>query len=378
MHYFYGTLIQLKPYLVSLDEFKDPKNKEYLTALLTDFEKKILEQEPPEIEKAEGFNVTYLLMARHLREVKHLYDAAVYEPAWQKLNATTNFCMACHTRLFKPSLGSGATGLIEARPFEGLKQESSGISAGSAKDLRDAEFYFISHNYLAALQIYDAVIRQFKPPAAGSSTVGVAVEDLQKIYERKLAYFARVKRDPEGAISSLKDDRKNQNLPPRIRENIQTWIDKFADWKKKAASDYARVSDEELLKLVKTTGYQELTGQPISGGDPYVIDLLWVSGVLYERVFRTPNSSAIPEMLYWLAKIERDLGSIHIYSLADVYLRECVINFPKSPIARQCLNEYELGMKQKMGPSSPEYINSSINLMRKTIEEANKPASHEN
>jgi hypothetical protein len=156
-------------------------------------------------------------------------------------------------------------------------------------------------------------------------------------YQRKIAFFARIQRDPKAAIASLKVDLKNKKLPLATKQNIQTWIHYFDLWMKEDQGDPAKLGDAGLVDYAKSVVESNTGGRRITVSDPYVVNLLRVSGLLYERVFQNPKSAQTAEMLYLLAKTERDLAPIRSYSLADVMLKECILMAPKTAIAKKVL-----------------------------------------
>lgn len=348
MHSFYGSIEQLKPYMISIEDFKSPKNKESLLGILNDLEKQA-SQAPQALQASPGFNVTFPLIARHVGEVSQLYKNGIYELAWQRLNATTSLCMSCHTRLPQK---------LETKAFDWAKR---GANIVDPKDLRDAEFYFIAHNYNMALEIFDQAIATHSTPDDNG--------ELIRIYERKIPYLARVRRDPGFAIQNLKSNLRNSKLPPMIQGHIKNWISAFEKWKAEK-NDPAKFSDKDLLDYAQKIVKQKSGGKAVSIGDPNVVDLLRTSGLLYERLYGKKDSSLVPEMLLVLAKIERELAPIKYFALGDVYLKECIIQFSSKPVAKQCFQDYSLSIKQRFGPGLPEYLRNSLESLQKMTEGA--------
>jgi hypothetical protein len=71
------------------------------------------------------------------------------------------------------------------------------------------------------------------------------------------------------------------------------------------------------------------------------ITLLVASGVLSKYITDNPLSPQAPEILYWLSLAERRLSSTYFFSLSDLYLKDCITLYPKSPYAKKCYQEYE-------------------------------------
>jgi hypothetical protein len=348
MHSFYSTLLELKPAIASLDEFKDPKNQPRIKELLKGMAAKIDQTTVKDL-KAPGFNATYGLLAKHLRDTSYLYEKEIYDTAWNNFRATTQFCIACHDRLPK---GTGTMNW----PLDPSLQ-----SKDTATRLREADFFYIGHQFDQALEVYDNVIRTFHSyPKAPER-----LDDLRIAYQRKIAFYSRIKRDPKAAIQSLKQDAKNEGLPLETKKDIETWIQYFDAWKKEGAQDPTKFSDSSLVDYARTIVEKSTGGRRITVSDPFVVNLLRVSGLLYERVFKKPKSSSTPEMLYLLAKCEQDLAPVRPYSLADIYYKECILQAPHTSVSKKCFSEYEVSVKQRFRTGASDYINQGIEALRK-------------
>ena len=175
--------------------------------------------------------------------------------------------------------------------------------------------------------MHNKLIREFK------STNAEDQKYLGEIYQRKLAYFARVLRNPDEAILSLEQDLKNKNLPKEIQSSIKDWVAYFRSWKSEASgSRLENLSNTALIGALREQVGASVGDRKISLTDPATVKLMRISGVLYERIFRSPKSPQTQEMLYLLARCERDLSPIQGYSLGDIYLKECILNNPKTAI----------------------------------------------
>lgn len=349
MYSFLGAMQGLKSYMVSYADFSNPENKEDVIQRLKDFSKLVETGKPLEVEASPGFSVTYDLMVKHLHEVEHLYSAGATESAWQRLNATGNFCLGCHSRLPRE---------IQTRAFNWGRQ-GFGVEPlnGSYKD---AEFLFLQHQYLPALEMMNRLVRTHEDKNNR--------KDLDAIFERKINYYARILRNPKLGIESLEQDLKNPHLPTLIQADIRTWIDGFKNLKVVLEKWPQKPSDMQLLTKAKEIVGAETSERRLALGDSQTIPTLWISGLLYERVFMGGNQPEMAEFLYLLAKAERHLQSLRIYSLADVYLKQCVELFPKQPIARKCYSDYSVSLKQKYR-IVPEAIQNSIEALGKTLQQ---------
>lgn len=344
MHSFYATLQELRPYINSEEEFKNPKNRDKVKSLLKKLENKIDGNKVKDLSNAAVFDVTYELLGSHIRETNYLYEHEIYGAAHNNLKATTGLCIMCHERLPKPAS-------LEYNTFIGKEKPVDNLS--------DAEFFYISHEFDQAITIYDSIVRKYDGTPNDF--------DFDQIYKRKIAFFARIQRNPKNAIANLKADAANLKLPTEVKQNLKDWIQYFETWNKEQKNDPAKLSDKKFLEYAKVETEKYTSGQKIHISDPYIINLLRLSGLLYENIFKKPNNAHAAEMLYLLAKCERDLSPIQKYNLSDIYLKKCVISYPKSGVARKCFNDYEISMKLKFKADS-EYIKSHIEGLRLLIQ----------
>lgn len=345
MHSFYSTLFELKPYIVSQEKFADKKNKEKVGKLLSQLAEKVSNSSTPEITESIGFNFTYNLLAQHIRDTRYFYEREIYAVAYNHLKSTMGFCISCHDRLPK------------------LTQYKSGPSAFAAKKdstLEDGEFYYIAHQFEEALTIFGSKIRGFKKDEDP--------ELLNRALVRKLNFYTRIAREPDDAIKSFSEDLKNKDLPKDIQNTLKNWIKEFTSWSNELKLKADPKSEAKFIEEAGAFINSHTSGIQINLSYPSLIKLLRISGQLYERAYNKNASEEKAEILYLLAKCERDLVSIRGYSLSDIYLKDCVVSFPKSKIAKKCFLDYELSMKQKFNSVDSEYLNKSIEVLRRMLE----------
>lgn len=214
---------------------------------------------------------------------------------------------------------------------------------------------FITRRFDEALKAFDKLAREYpKSP--------VSADELVEVYRKKLAIFARIKRDPQMGIADLTEDLKNQNLPKDIRQNLKDWIEALNKWQS-SKDQPDRLSTEDLVKYV-SKNIPPLLDRKIAPSDPNLLLLLRLSGLLYERLYQEPNGAHTQELLYYLAVCERSLAPVYWYSVSEVYLKECVVKFPKQAYSKKCFDAYKENMEERFsGRPIPEFIQSSIDAL---------------
>lgn len=346
MHTFYTQIVNLRPYLVSEERMKDPKAVKEIDLALSEMIKKIQAPTPKTIDSTPSFRITYDLIGSHLEETKEVLSRGELEYTRMRLNATTNFCIHCHSQI--PEKSKGMLGI------SGLESDLA------APTMENAEFLFIIRRFDQALARYDAMARLF-PKSAVSS------DQLHQLYHRKLAIFARVYRDPQKAVDNFIADLKNPALPKDIQKNIKAWVEYFEEWKREKV-DPATLSDEKLVDFVAKS-LPDGISRKISPANPDAVNYLRLSGLLFERLMKKPTSPSVPEMLYNLALSEKHVSTIYWYPMSEIYLKECIQKFPKRPITRKCFSAYEKAMQDRYlgGGPLPEQIRQSIEALKTNL-----------
>jgi len=344
MHTFERELSALRPYLVSDEKFQDPKAKPEIQKSLDSLESAVKSARPPTIETNPGLNLNFSMMSYHIQRTKRVFERGNYEYARRNLNATTGFCVTCHTQTPVPKASLG--GLWVDPTSEPVSLES-------------AEFLFITRRFDLALERYDQLARKFPKS-------GLQPGQLADVYNRKVALFARVMRDPQAAIENLKKDLENKELPADIQTNLKAWIGDFERWKNESPKLTEMSRDVFLEHVRKIRPTQTRTLVP---SDPDLVRNLRISGLLYEHLMKDPSGDGAQEILYDLALFERQLAKLYWYSPYQSYLRECVLKFPKKPLSKSCFEMYESEVTEQFAGRSalPEDVRSSLEALRRTL-----------
>lgn len=340
MHAFVMELSQMSPYLATEEAFTSPQGKATVASSLKTLERKV--QNPPaELKDTVGFRISFGLLADHIAQTKMVYEKGEYEYARSRLNGMTNLCAACHTQTPRRSAGS---------PF-------------SQFDKPDAKPSFEQANFLFVLRRYDEALGMFDKLVRGYPDSGLPSDRLNDIYRKKLAIFGRVLRDPNTAVLNLNEDLKNEKLPLDVKQNIKGWIADFKKWKDES-KDPSKLSTPELINYVSTRIPTGL-GRKIAPSSPDLLNLLRLSGLLYEKLYSEHDPSLTQQLLYYLAMCERSLSPLDWYSLNEIYLKECVVRYPKQAFSKRCFEAYRSGMAERYSNlAMPDYIHRSINALK--------------
>lgn len=352
MNQMFNEIFNLKPYIVSETAFNDPKNAEKIGNSLkhmieisknVNHEMKI---------KRSGFEISGKVLNQQLRETEMVFRAGNKDYALWMLKSTMSVCMNCHTQV--PSVSTHFTtlnqGHILTNPFE------------------EAEFLFIIRNFDEAMNLYAQAMQGYPKNV-------VPVNNLEKTLSRQLFYYVRVRRNMVDLAKVLETNLKNKDLPKGLRTKMEGL--KAAALKMKADSypTFTSAQENELRKYVEETLKEELSGNFSFDNPQRTIQYLKVSSILYEYLENNPGTHLKPDILYWLSFCEARFSHQLSYSMPELYLKQCVVEFPKNPVAKKCLKEYQelvtMAYTGTSGTHMPAEIEKELKVMQdlvKTVE----------
>lgn len=341
-------LFVLKPFIVNEDEFKNPKNNDTIKTSLNNMvqlSKKI--NHDKKIKKS-AFKVSAQVLTEQLKDVSDVFQNGNKDYSLWTLKSTLNTCMSCHTQL--PSVSTRFNTENESKKLTHLFNE--------------AEFLFTVRNFDQAMPLYSEAVKNYPKD--------MKIGDLDKVLLRKAYYFVRVKRDLPGLVVSLTADLQNKSIPESNKKSIQDLItsaeslqaDKYPEFTAKNESELKIYAEKELQPILK--------GDLQFLSDKNLITYLKVSSILYEYIDKNPKTKLLPDMLYWLSFCEKRYTKNMYYSLPELYLRQCIMDYPKNPVAKKCYKEFEemtlVSYTGSSGVNLPKDVRTELEKMKKMIE----------
>jgi len=183
-------------------------------------------------------------------------------------------------------------------------------------------------------------------------------------------FFKKPKIEEYKNISSLEQDlflkyaqkpalllrRYEKRHPPKIyRQSLKTW--------KKSLFNLQEPKNKVALFSLLDKLIANRTG--ISANDDEIIPLKFYFGKLFDHLQNASSKDDIAKYYYYLGSLENRI-SHEIYATNNIYLTDCVLNYPKSKFAKKCFNEIrdqiELSYSGSRGTDIPE---ESIDLIIK-------------
>ncbi len=337
----------LKPYIISQPEFVAPKNSpliaESLKKMVT-ISKSINHEDRI---KNTAFQIPAKMLQQQLKESEIVFRTGNKDYALWLLRSTLSNCMACHTQV----------------PAVSTHFQSMNDKHVLSSSFDEAEFLFVVRNFDKAMEFYSQSIAEF--PANK-----IISNNIEKAIFRKIYYFVRVKRDLKSLSASLKKDSENKKLSVYLKDILNKYqkaADQLASQKELAFAD-----DQALRTYAQETLKMEFKGQFATDDAEKNLINLRLSGYLYEYLNKNPESTLRPEVYYWLSFCENRWQGFAFDSLPDMYLKKCIMEFPKSTIAGQCYKEYKelvtMAYTGSSGTNIPADVSKELESLKSMIE----------
>lgn len=344
-----NEIFNLKPYIVSSEAFSNPNNAQKISASLkkmVSLSEKINHEE--KIKKT-GFQISGKVLNQQLKESELVFNSGSKDYSLWMLKSTLGVCMSCHTQLPAVSTKflSQNQGRVLTNPFE------------------EAEFLFIIRNFKESMNLYSSAL-------SGYPKNVVSVDDLEKVLYRQLYYYVRVQRDFVELAKVLDEDQKNKSLPSHFISKLKDLKSAVLKMKDEKFPHFTAQQTAELRQYAEKSLKEELSGNFSFDIPKRELEYLKVSSILYEYLNENPETLLKPDILYWLSFCESKFSQQAFYSLPELYLKQCVLEFPKNPVAKQCLKEYQnlvtMAYSGSSGTHIPEDVSKEIKTMQELVE----------
>jgi len=267
------------------------------------------------------------------------------------LRDITTICTSCHTQDSK----------IRTL-FPDVKREVF------QSDFQYAEFNYMTRNYDRATKYYKKFLKE-------ASDINEA--DLLSIMKQLVTINIQIYYRPDDAISLLEGLKGFKHHTKFTRKTLDEWLIGISELKKdKDSLKTIKTIDQLNLQVHKILGDLHEPGSAQFPNKRERIARLWLRGALYHYLNTKPSREEIPIILYWLAIVDRSVNFSIYYSLADMYLKECILNYTSHPYAHKCYEEYKeniiLSYSGSRGTDIPEDIQNELDALKIRVEGAPK------
>jgi tetratricopeptide (TPR) repeat protein len=351
-----SSFVALLPYASNEMRFNDPKAEEFIKSHLLKLKTAFKNAKHLKKIKTPGFSPSFEVVTDHLDQTYNNFTMRSKSFARTRLKATAEMCISCHTQL-----------------PQGLSNTFSGLNNVNRNeffnDYEYADYLFVTRRYTQALRYYEREIKQriekneALKAVHNSKNAHYLDFTIENSLKRILTTYTKVFYRPQKALGLIEQYKGMKGIPKTLAGDLESWMADLKSWEKQSFK--GTISSEEELKSFISKYLNDEEGENSD------VTMLVASGALYRFVNSYPNSKSVPEVLYWLGKIYNHLEHSYFYSLAEVYLKNCIEKYPSSPFARKCYDQYkenlEIGFTGTSGTNIPDEELKILKKLKKSL-----------
>jgi hypothetical protein len=367
MNQVYESFLKIVPFIYSdkliFDHSKRSSSEEELIKDLTEISNAFKGAKHVNFLRSPGFKPSLDTINIHIQETIDSLHSKNKVFAHARLKAMTALCISCHSQL---STAVSRNAFIQAA--SNMERERFDSDFGYANYLYLVRRFPDSVKYFE-LTMKNSILKNQNTQASSLTDDKVINGDLYTSLRRVLSIYTKITPEPQKAIVFLKKYSNDKSISKMTRIDIGSWIQALEKWTHYDFNKMPSINDF-IAKNLASLESSELSKAKIHSGEND-ITLLISSGVLSKYLNDNPQTDVTPEILYWLAVAERRLSSTYFFSLSDIYLKECIVQFSSSPYAKKCYQEYEdnilFGYSGSAGTDIPVEEKRELDRLKKII-----------
>jgi hypothetical protein len=340
-------VVKLYPLLVAKRELTE-KDTRYIDQAITKLSQKFQQAQPYITARSDTYQISYEFISQYLQVLKTVVKTTDVDYTRSYLNALGEICSTCHTQ--DTTLRT--------------------LFHGATREDFDSDFAFAELNYMT--REYDTAVSYYEK-SLDSPQRKTELDIIQPL-QRIMTIYLQIKNNPAKAISILNKYTTLKQHTALTRTEINGWLKGLQALQEAGVSRLNKPSFNTLKGFVKKyLGDPDKLSLDIQSSPREEVERVWLRGQLYHYLNRHPGASKVPIVLFWLAVTDRAIVYNFYFSLADLYLRQCVLNYPWHPYARRCFNEYKNYISstyQRQGENIPPGLNQEIAAMEKAMANA--------
>lgn len=338
-----AELVQIYPLLMNAELLGENDKKS-----IADSTDTMLEQfrsvSPFIAKKSKTYQLSYSLVLEYLEDTQRAIDRDNWEVASPRLSSIGEVCSSCHTQDTKLRT-----------LFSGTKRDKF------PSDLAYAEFNYYTRNYPAAEKYYERVI---------NSKASHDEDTALLVFQRLITIYAQIYNLPGEGADKLES---YLGLLKKRGINVDQLVSLVFGMKSLQASGLSKVSDVDFNTLKKyVRKYLGPLDGPLSSfivRPEEEVARVWLRGLLFHYLNKQTKGDELPQILFWLSITDRSLDYNYFYSLADIYLKECIYGYGKHPFAEKCYEEYREYMLFSYTGSAGEFLPVEVEDELETLRE---------
>jgi hypothetical protein len=348
------SFVKLIPYMSDVTKFKEKESekeiKDRLQFILNAFK---TSGHVDKFKKTE-FKATYNVMVEHLDETIESFDTNHKVFAYKKLKATGQLCMSCHNMV-----KGGKKGFV--------KDIGKVKSDDFANKYDYAEFLYLTKDYRKADRNYRKWTEfvTSKVTSKNSLADDIVFKSAIKVMTINLAVYFTPKKGRDFLNRTLQIN----SLTPSLKSEFRAWNDALIPWMNwKRPSTISKTYLYDFIK--KHLEPLEKDGE-IMVNSEVLPTLLITKGLMDKYLQNSSRDESVAVAMYWKSVAERLVGFSYFFSLADMQLKSCIKDYPKSKIAKKCYAEYEkqmiLGFSGSAGTNLPSDVKAELKSLKTLI-----------
>jgi len=340
MHSAFNSMMELTPYLTDDKKFIDPDNEEKIYSYIDELSLAFKGVHNKKRFSNSHFSPSLKVLRRHVEETRIAFSAKQKYFAKNRLRATQSLCISCHTQL-------------KTKASKNILFEMRTKAWKLNDDFQKAEVFYLLRDYPTATRSYLSYINRSLEKAKSIKKISsqgiLPLSKIEQSFKRLLHLNTKVFFKPTKAIEIFRKYKRVKELPLEMRSDLDSWLSSLKKWEKdKRIQKITTISELENYYLNNISQKLE------SDRDP--VDLLILSGRVFELMKLNRVIQDDAKALFWLGFADRQLNFSYYFSMADIYLTECIEKYPRNPVAKRCLSEYRSSVKMGYTGSAGENI----------------------
>jgi len=349
----FNSLMELIPFLSSEPKFTEKENEKFISTQLKEMNDAFKTAKHDSLLKQDIFAPSMEAIRTELHSAEEAFREGKKNYAWWRIRTITSQCMSCHTRL--------------------PENHSSSFQDGS-RLINPTKFSDPYHLGIAQL-----IVRQY-PEAKASFTKTIDESLIKKDFKNILLPLkqilliqTKVFKDASQMLKVIEFYEKKKGISLSDREVMRSWKNRLKVWATGPFAKWKRISvDQEAETFINTVMKPLFKNNNLYVGK-HDVDLLMAQGLLSNFLFENPEAGKAPDALYWIGISEKFLERENFFGPGELFFKECIVRYPKNPIAKECFDEYkesiEFNFSGSRGTDIPPEIKKELEKLESLIKQ---------
>jgi hypothetical protein len=298
--------------------------------------------------RSDTYQTSFKILTQQLDQAQQELTAGRVDYGMDLLQSATSACASCHTQDDRSAKWLAPTSRAMADPFV----------AG--------EYFFMTRQYERSFSAFEQWLNNLPSLPYDKQTLTA--------FQRLLLTGLQMRKSPADLKQLMESYIHRDNINLMLRTHLVAWRDGLGELQ--SLVDVRSHPDTKTLRRfaeewLNTSKNQKLAHVYLpENSRPKIV---WLRGELYRALTNETDSNATPEWLYWLAVSDRLLEYRFFYSLADMYLKQCILDYSNADMARRCYGEYENYVEFYYSGSGgtfiPEDVQSELQALKAKVAE---------